>query len=102
MFSRLTPPRQAKLGVDHGPNHMINAGLSSQLKDLGWDVQFDGHHQFEEIAEGNDPPIGKMKNPRFVSRVCEAVSKVVSKHAANGQLPVVLGGDHSLVRICSV
>ena len=90
---------QAKLGVDHGPIHLVEAGLEQQLKDLGWRVQFDGHHQFEEISEENDPPIGKMKNPRFVSRVCKAVAGVVSNHARRGQLPVVLGGDHSLVCI---
>jgi len=89
--------RQAKLGVDHGPIYLIEAGLEQQLRDLGWQVQFDGHHQFEEISEENDPPIGKMKNPRFVSRVCGAVAGVVSGHARRGQLPVVLGGDHSLV-----
>lgn len=77
---------------------MIEAGLEDQLKDIGWKVQFDGHHQFEQLAEADDPPIGKMLNPRLVSRVCEAVAGVVSGHAKKGQLPVVLGGDHSLVR----
>lgn len=91
---------QTKLGVDDGPIHLVEAGLEQQLRDLGWEVQFDGHHQFEEISEEDDPPIGKMKNPRFVSRVCKAVAGVVSGHARKGQLPVVLGGDHSLVRIC--
>jgi len=91
--------RKAKLGVDHGPIHLVEAGLEQQLRDLGWQVQFDGHHQFEEISEEDDPPIGKMKNPRFVSRVCKAVAGVVSGHVRKGQLPVVLGGDHSLVRI---
>jgi len=87
---------QPKLGVDRGPIHMVEAGLGQQLKDLGWQVQFDGHHQFEEISAESDPPIGKMKNPRFVSQVCKAVAGVVSNHARRGQLPVVLGGDHSL------
>jgi arginase len=89
---------QAKLGVDKGPIHLVESGLVDQLTELGWKVQFDGHHQFEEIqaAVADDPPIGKMQNPRFVSRVCEAVSQVVAKHAKNGQLPVTLGGDHSL------
>jgi len=87
---------QAKLGVDHGPIHLVKAGIEQQLKDLGWQVQFDGHHQFEEIIEETDPPIGNMKNPRSVSRVCESVAGVVSGHARRGQLPVVLGGDHSL------
>ncbi|KAI0822717.1 Ureohydrolase [Trametes gibbosa] len=87
---------QAKLGVDNGPIRLVEAGLPEQLTELGWNVQFDGHHQFEEIATEDDPPIGKLKNPRFVSRVCEAVAKAVGQHAKNGQLPLTLGGDHSL------
>jgi len=87
---------QAKLGVDKGPIHMVEAGLVDQLSGLGWNVQFDGHHQFEEIDAQNDMPIGKLKNPRFVSRVCEAVAGVVGDHARQGQLPLTLGGDHSL------
>ncbi|KAJ3761226.1 Ureohydrolase [Lentinula raphanica] len=117
---------QPKLGVDKGPIHLVEAGLVNQLEELGWNVKFDGHHQFEDIkyalsssssvdpsaptassassavnddaSTSNhwDPPIGILKNPRLVSRVCEEVAKVVSGHAKNGELPVTLGGDHSL------
>jgi arginase len=67
-----------------------------QLKGLGWVVEFDGHHQFEEIAAEFDPPIGKLKNPRLVSKVTQAVAQVIGDHAARGSLPLTLGGDHSL------
>lgn len=87
---------QAKVGVDKGPIHLVEEGLIQQLSALGWNVQFDGHHQFEEISAADDPPRGKLKNPRFVARVCESVAQVVAGHAKNGKLPVVLGGDHSL------
>ncbi|KAF8997144.1 Ureohydrolase [Hymenopellis radicata] len=78
---------QQKLGVDKGPIHLVEAGLAEQLTELGWNVKFDGHHQFEELTVADDPPIGKLRNPRFVSRVTESVAKV---------LPLTLGGDHSL------
>lgn len=84
------------MGVDRGPIYLVEAGLVDQLKELGWNVNFDGHHQFEEITTADDPPIGKLKNPRFVSRVCESVAQVVGGHAKKGELPVTLGGDHSL------
>ncbi|KAF5388921.1 hypothetical protein D9757_005135 [Collybiopsis confluens] len=87
---------QPKVGVDKGPIHLVQAGLITQLEELGWTVKFDGHHQFEEIKAGEDPVIGKLKNPRYVSRVCEEVAKVVGGHARKGELPVTLGGDHSL------
>ena len=60
----------------------------------------DGHHQFEEIKTVDDPPIGILKNPRLVSRVTESVAMVVGGHIANRELPVTLGGDHSLVCSC--
>ncbi|KAL5511298.1 CAR1 [Sanghuangporus vaninii] len=87
---------QPKLGVDQGPIHLVNAGLSDQLKSLGWKVNFDGHHQFEEVDAQQDPPIGILKNPRLVSKVCKAVADVVGSHIARGELPVTIGGDHSL------
>ncbi|EGN95637.1 hypothetical protein SERLA73DRAFT_142465 [Serpula lacrymans var. lacrymans S7.3] len=87
---------QAKLGVDNGPIHLAEAGIVGQLEEIGWKVAFDGHHQFEDIHTADDPPIGKLKNPRLVSKVAESVARVVGGHAKNGQLPVTLGGDHSL------
>ncbi|KAI0064721.1 arginase [Artomyces pyxidatus] len=87
---------QGRLGVDEGPIHMVNAGLVQQLKGLGWEVEFDGHHQFEDISAQSDPPIGKLKNPRLVSKVTEAVATVVGGHAKKGHLPLTIGGDHSL------
>lgn len=90
---------QPKAGVDGGPIHLVEAGLPQQLTELGWKVQFDGHHQFEDINTKDDPPIGKLKNPRLVSRVCKAVADVVADHAKKGQLPLTLGGDHSLVSL---
>jgi len=87
---------QGKAGVDKGPISLVEAGLIDQLKDLDWQVSFGGHHEFETIEAANDPPIGKLKRPRLVSKVCAAVSKTVGEHVKNGALPVTLGGDHSL------
>ncbi|KAJ7074081.1 hypothetical protein C8F01DRAFT_1272334 [Mycena amicta] len=87
---------QPRVGVDQGPIRLVEAGLIDQLSELGWKVQFDGHHQFEEVNAIADPPIGKLKNPRLVSRVTQAVAQVVGGHAKKGELPVTLGGDHSL------
>jgi len=87
---------QPRAGVDQGPIHLVNAGLPNQLKDLGWNVIFDGHHQFEDIIVEDDPPMGIVKRPALVSHVSEAVSKTVGAHAKAGQLPLTIGGDHSL------
>ncbi|KAF8201773.1 arginase [Pholiota molesta] len=94
----LSEPRTCapKPGVDQGPIHLVEAGLIKQIENLGWIVKFDGHHQFEGINAADDPPIGILKNPRLVSRVTQSVAQVVAGHVAKGELPVTLGGDHSL------
>lgn len=38
-----------------------------------------------------------MKNAQLVSAVCERLAGVVGEHAKRGELPVTVGGDHSLV-----
>ncbi|PWN49459.1 putative arginase [Violaceomyces palustris] len=89
---------QRRSGVDTGPNSLVAAGLIEQLQSLGWNVDFEGHQQFEGVNAtlAQDEDIGKMKNPRSVSSVTEAVANTVEKHAKAGKLPLTLGGDHSL------
>jgi len=87
---------QPRAGVDKGPIHLVESGLIDQIAELGWKVKFDGHHQFEEANAEQDTPIGILKNPRLVSRVTKAVAEVVGAHAKNRELPITLGGDHSL------
>jgi arginase len=50
-------------------------------------------------AQKQDEPIGIMKKPRLVSEVCRRVADKVADVAGMGQLPLTLGGDHSLVRL---
>ena len=91
----ITP--QPRAGVEHGPIHLINAGLIDQITALGWKVNFGGHHQFEDIKVESDPPRGIVKRPRLVSKVCQNLARAVGEHAQRGHLPLTLGGDHSLV-----
>ncbi|KAF8323375.1 arginase [Clavulina sp. PMI_390] len=87
---------QPRAGVDLGPIHLVEAGLVDQLKGLDWQVKFDGHHQFEDITAEDDAPLGIVKRPRLVSSVAKAVSETVGAHARAGELPLTIGGDHSL------
>jgi len=87
---------QPRAGVDTGPIHLVQAGLIDQIKGLGWNVEFGGHHQFEELTVDKDPPVGIVKRPRLVSKVTREVADQVGEHAKAGRLPVTLGGDHSL------
>jgi len=87
---------QPRAGVDTGPIKLVEAGLIDQIKALGWNVEYGGHHQFEEIHTDQDPPAGVVKRPRLVSRVTKEVAQVIAYHIKAGRLPVTLGGDHSL------
>ncbi|KAL7422542.1 Arginase, catabolizes arginine to ornithine and urea [Cryptotrichosporon argae] len=104
---------QNRTGVDLGPNHILRAGLSSQLAALGWDVstsaasftdvpynpvpcEATGTGRSETVQAEEDADIGRLKNPRLVSAVCERVKKEVEAVARRGEIPLTLGGDHSL------
>lgn len=90
---------QPKAGVDTGPHHLIDFGLLEQIKDLGYEVAFGGHQQFAEVmtnTKEHDPDIGKLKRPRYVGRVTQAISKEVEAVCRRGELALTLGGDHSL------
>ncbi|KAL7007477.1 Arginase, catabolizes arginine to ornithine and urea [Cystobasidiomycetes sp. EMM_F5] len=87
---------QPKQGVDEGPLRIIEAGLLDDIKGLGWEVDFEDHHQFEPINEEADPPIGIMKRPRLVSNTTKEVANAVGEAASKGNLVLTLGGDHSL------
>lgn len=86
------------MGVDTGPNSLVEAGIVGQLEALGWAVNFEGHQHFEDVNQSiqKDDDIGKMKNPRTVSEVCSRVAKLVEASAKSGTVPLTLGGDHSL------
>ena len=97
---------QGRAGVELGPNRLIDAGLPSQLSQLGWNVDYDPELFFRDVpymldgtgkAKQSDPDIGIMKKPRLVSEVCRLVADKVASVADQGALPLTLGGDHSLV-----
>lgn len=89
---------QPRKGVEDGPEAMLRAGLRSQLEELGWKVDVDQSMNWDEINQilAEDKDIDTMKNPRSVSKASEQLAGVIEKHAKAGELPVTLGGDHSL------
>lgn len=101
----LTQIPQARPGVDLGPNALVQSGLLDQIKSLGWNVTYDGAKPFADIPRSSpeearkEAAQGKMKNARVVSDVCQRLAKVVGEHAGRGELPVTVGGDHSLVSV---
>lgn len=96
-------------GVDMGPSAVRYAGLAEKLAAIGYSVRDRGNvrvadpdegratHQLkklgpEDVARGR----AKAHNVDEIVRACEELAKVVADVARAGNIPVVLGGDHSL------
>lgn len=87
---------QTRRGVDMGPSAMRYAGIIERLENLDY-----------EVVDRGDIVIGRPANYhikgddhlKFLDEVVEAnqqLAKVVSQVAGEGDLPLILGGDHSV------
>lgn len=85
---------QNKRGVDMGPSAVRYAGLSERLKLLGYDVR-DGGNVYVPVRDAL--PCESCDEFRDAIRnVCQAVYEAAEQAVATGEIPIFLGGDHSL------
>ncbi|KAJ3043832.1 Arginase, catabolizes arginine to ornithine and urea, partial [Rhizophlyctis rosea] len=89
---------QPRGGVELGPTRLVEFGLLSQLRDIGWSVpDFDEKFpNYEHLKPKTEANVGKLKNAEYVSAVTQSVSKSVREICERGHLALTLGGDHSL------
>ncbi|KAJ1726653.1 Arginase, catabolizes arginine to ornithine and urea [Coemansia biformis] len=88
---------QPKGGVDDGPVEMMRFGILDQLQGMGYQIELSNSmDKYRSMRPESDPPIGKMKNPRYVSMAARRVAEQVQEHCSNGRMAVTLGGDHSI------
>ncbi len=87
-------------GVDMGPSAIRYAGLADGLERAGVDPVDDGDISMPRAEERDpdaDQPIGgSAKFLREIEGVCMRVSDRVAATLADGEFPLVLGGDHSV------
>ena len=92
-------------GVDMGPSGIRYAGLANKLAELGYRVRDRGNIRVADPDEGlathtyqkMDPsPKPKSHNVAEIVRASEELAKVVADIVKAGNIPVVLGGDHSM------
>ena len=82
-------------GVDMGPSAIRYAGLRDRLAGAGIDVQ-DRGNVAAHLAETRS---GGSENARFLDEILETCARVgqeVESARADGLIPLVLGGDHSI------
>ncbi|GAB4448277.1 MAG: arginase [Chloroflexi bacterium OHK40] len=84
-------------GVDMGPSAMRYTGLHSRLEALGYQVRDFGNLPTPMVETSALPePGAKLRYLEPIARLCAALADTVAGCVERGQLPVVLGGDHSL------
>ena len=82
-------------GVDMGPSALRVANLNQRIAELGYRVTDLGNILVEQAES---LPIGPARS-RYLKQIvaaCERLAVAVGTAANKGQLPLVLGGDHSI------
>jgi arginase len=82
-------------GVDLGPAAMRIAGLKTRIAGLGYEVTDHGDIRIECVTDVPTQTTG----PRYLREVsagCELLATEVEAALKRGELPIVLGGDHSI------
>ena len=82
-------------GVDLGPAAMRVAGLRQRVAGLGYEVRDLGDLRLECSAEPPRPG-EKLRYLREITSACEQLAADVIKILEGGELPIILGGDHSI------
>jgi arginase len=86
---------QARRGVDMGPSAIRYAGLEPRLAELGRDC-VDRGNVAAAVAEAIPEESERARYLPEVKATCERVAALVVEAVSAGQIPLVLGGDHSV------
>ncbi len=82
-------------GVDMGPAALRVARLNQRIAGLGYSVRDLGDLRLER-TQAPPEPRDKLKYVREINSACEQLAREVEEILAADQLPLVLGGDHSI------
>jgi len=82
-------------GVDIGPAALRVARLNQRIAGLGYSVHDLGDMRLERPQSHPDAD-EKLKYVREISNACEQLAIEVEEILKAGQLPLILGGDHSI------
>jgi arginase len=82
-------------GVELGPAALRVARLNRRIAQLGYKVRDLGDLDVEEEQAAPDPG-DKLKHLREISIACEELAQKTEEVLTKGELPLILGGDHSI------
>ena len=83
-------------GVDMGPSALRVAGLGRRLADLGFQVTDFGNVPVTQAESLSDSGPTDARFLVEIARTCERLAELVAKALAEGRMPIVMGGDHSI------
>jgi arginase len=86
---------QGRRGVDMGPSAMRAAGLEERVRSLGYDVRDLGNVASPE-PEAADLVDERARFLPEIKTTCEQIAALVAESSRSGEIPLVLGGDHSV------
>jgi len=86
---------QGRRGVDMGPSAIRYAGLDSRIAEIGRTVE-DWGNVVTPVAESIDYGDERARFLDEIKATCAEIADAVAKAKAEGYLPLVLGGDHSV------
>jgi arginase len=85
----------SRRGVDMGPSALRVAGLQTRLKQLGHQVEDIGNISVKQPEEQH---FGE-RNAKYLEEIaetCKGLAEIVKKTLDEDEVPLVLGGDHSI------
>jgi len=82
-------------GVELGPAALRVARLNRRIAQLGYKVRDLGDLDVEE-EQAPPEPGDKLKHLREISSACEDLARKAEEVLTKGELPLILGGDHSI------
>jgi arginase len=82
-------------GVELGPAALRVARLNRRMAQLGYEVRDLGDVDVEE-SDSTPEPQDKLKHIREIKAACEDLAQKVEEILQAGELPLILGGDHSI------
>lgn len=83
-------------GVDMGPSAVRVAGLGRRLAALGYDVTDLGNIPVEQPEALDDAGPSDARYLPQIAGSCARLGELVTQVLADGRVPLVLGGDHSI------
>jgi len=82
-------------GVDMGPSAIRVANLGPRLASLGFRIEDWGNVAVEQPERAPQGPANARYLPQ-IAQTCRRLARTVEQAADRGQMPLVLGGDHSV------